>query len=70
MKTQTKSIITGGLFGGIFYALGMAGFDFVDGESFHVWKFIFHASFFGIFMGILTKYNLKKQKGKENKETE
>ncbi|MFD0992566.1 hypothetical protein [Tenacibaculum geojense] len=70
MKTQTKSIIIGGLFGGISYALGMAGFEFVDGENFQIWKFIFHASFFGIFMGFLVNYNLRKQKGKENKKTE
>ena len=68
MKSQTKSIIKGGLFGGIVYALGMAGFDFSDGESFNVWKFIFNSSFFGIFMGFMTRYNLKKQAEKEKTE--
>ncbi len=61
MKSQTKSIIKGSLFGGIIYALGMAGFDYNDGESFNVWKFIFNSSFYGIFMGFMIRYNLKKQ---------
>ena len=60
MKSQTKAIIKGGLFGGIVYALGMAGFDYVDGVNFNVWKFIFNSSFFGIFMGCMTCYNFKK----------
>jgi hypothetical protein len=60
MKTQTKSIIKGGLFGGIVYALVMLGFDFTDGENFNVWKFIFNLSSFGILMGFMTFYNLKK----------
>ena len=65
MKLKTKAIIKGGLFGGIGYALGMAGFDYYDGESFNVWEFIFNSSFFGIFMGLMTHYNLKKQSEKE-----
>ena len=69
MKTQTKSIIKGGLFGGIVYALVMLGFDFTIGENFNVWKFIFNLSSFGILMGFMTYYNLKKQleKNKSNK---
>jgi len=65
MKLKTKAIIKGGLFGGIGYALGMAGFDYYDGESFNVWEFIFNSSFFGISMGLMTHYNLKKQSEKE-----
>ena len=65
MKSQTKAIIKGGLFGGIVYALGMAGFDYCDGESFNIWKFIFNSSFFVIFMAFMTLYNLKKQAEKE-----
>jgi dipeptide/tripeptide permease len=69
MKTRTKSIIKGGLFGGIVYALVMLGFDFIDGKNFNVWKFIFNLSFFGILMGFMIYYNLKKQveKNKSNK---
>lgn len=71
MKAQTKTIIKEGLFGGIFYALAMAGFDYSDGEIFNVWKFIFNTSFFGIFMGLMTRYNLKKKQkiNKLNKKT-
>lgn len=68
MKSQTREIIKGGLFGGIVYALGMAGFDYIDGESFNGWKFLFNSSFFGIFMGFMSGYNLKKQAEKQKTE--
>jgi len=70
MTTQTKAIIKSGLISGIVYAGLMAGFDYSDGQDFRIWKFIFHASFFGIFMGFMTRYNLKKQAKKENRKTE
>ncbi len=70
MTTQTKAIIKSGLFSGIVYAGLMAGFDYSDGQDFRIWKFIFHASFFGIFMGFMTRYNLRKQAKKENNKTE
>jgi cyanate permease len=70
MKTRTKTIIKGGLIGGIVYALGMVGFDYVDGENFNIWKFIFNLSFFGIFMSLMTMYSLKKQERNENKKME
>jgi hypothetical protein len=64
MNTQTKSIIKGGLLGGVTYALVMVGFDFTDGENFNVWKFVFNSSFFGFFMGLMILYNFKKKKKK------
>jgi len=70
MTTQTKAIIKSGLISGIVYAGLMAGFDYSDGQDFRIWKFIFHASFFGIFMGFITRYNLRKQAKKENNKTE
>jgi len=70
MTTQTKAIIKSGLISGIFYAGLMAGFDYSDGQDFKIWKFIFHASFFGVFMGFMTRYNLKKKAKKENNNTE
>ncbi len=70
MNTQAKSIIKSGLFSGIVYAGLMAGFDYSDGQDFKIWKFIFHASFFGIFMALMTRYNLKKQADKEKNKTE
>lgn len=65
MKTQTKSIIIGGLLGGIVYALGMAGFDLTDRENFNLWKFIFNFLFFGISMALITRYSIKKSKNRE-----
>ena len=70
MNKKTKSIIMGGVVGGVIYASMMAGFDYSDGQDFKIWKFIFHTSFFGIFMGVLTRYNLRKQAKKENDKTE
>ena len=70
MTTQTKAIIKSGLISGIVYAGLMAGFDYYDGQDFRIWKFIFHASFFGIFMGFMSRYNLRKQAKKENNKTE
>ncbi|WP_191859361.1 hypothetical protein [Hanstruepera ponticola] len=70
MNTQTKAIIKSGLFSGIVYAGLMAGFDYSDGQDFKIWKFIFHASFFGILMALMTRYNLKKQADKEKNKTE
>ena len=69
MTTQTKAIIKSGLISGIVYAGLMAGFDYSDGQDFRIWKFIFQASFFGIFMGFMTRYNLRKQAKKENNKT-
>ena len=70
MTIQTKAIIKSGLISGIVYAGLMAGFGYFDGQDFRIWKFIFHASFFGISMGFFTRYNLKKQAKKENNKPE
>ncbi len=58
-KTRIKSSVIGGIIGGLFYALGMAGFDFIDGENFNIYKFIFQTAFLGLFMGMLTYFNVK-----------
>tara|TARA_B100000795_G_scaffold173880_1_gene131224 strand:+ start:918 stop:1118 length:201 start_codon:yes stop_codon:yes gene_type:complete len=65
MKAQTKSIIIGGLLGGIVYALVMAGFDLINRENFNLWKFIFNFIFFGISMTLMTRYSIKKSKNRE-----
>tara|TARA_B110000238_G_C15886305_1_gene335733 strand:+ start:423 stop:626 length:204 start_codon:yes stop_codon:yes gene_type:complete len=67
MNKQTKSIIIGGLFGGIVYAGIMAEFDYSDGQGFRIWKFLWSFFFFGGFMSFLTHYNLKKQSKNEKK---
>jgi len=65
MKAQTKSIIIGGLFSGIVYALLMAGFDLTDRENFNLWKFIFNFLFFGISMALMTRYSIKKSENQK-----
>jgi len=65
MNTQLKSILIGGLVGGIVYAVVMAGFDYYDGENFRIWRFVFNFLFFGTFTGFSTLYSLKKQSEKE-----
>jgi uncharacterized membrane protein YadS len=67
MNKQAKAIIKSGLFSGIVFAGLMAGFDYFEGQDFRIWKFIFHASFFGIFIGLMIRYYLKKQAEKKNK---
>ena len=69
MNTQIKTIIKSGLISGIIYAGLMAGFDYSDGQDFRMWRFIFNA-LIGIFMGLMTRYNLKKQADKEKNKTE
>ena len=59
MKTK---IIVGGLFGGIVYALIMAGFDYATGENFSMKKFILGGTFFGIFQGAIAYFSLKSQR--------
>lgn len=56
MTTQTKTKIKTGFFCGIFYAIIMAGFDFLDKENFHLLKFLFNFLFFGICMASMMKY--------------
>ena len=65
MKAQTKSIIIGGLLGGIVYALVMAGFDLINRENFNLWKFIFNFIFFGISMTLMTRYSIKKSENQK-----
>ncbi|AXT20389.1 hypothetical protein D7030_04515 [Flavobacteriaceae bacterium AU392] len=64
MNTQTKSVLKSGLISGIVYAGIMAGFDYLDGQSFRIWRFIFNILFFGILISLMTQYNLKKTSSK------
>ncbi len=61
-KSQTKSILKSGLLTGLIYALLMAGFDYSNEQSFRLFRFIINFLFFGIFMGLLAFYNIKKTK--------
>lgn len=66
MNVPTKKILKSGLISGFVYASLMAGFRHFDDKDFNIWKFLLHGSLFGIFMALLTRYNVKKQLKKEN----
>ena len=50
---------------GTVYAGGLAGFDHYTGEEFGKWKFLINFLYFAIIMGLVTRYNLKKQDKQE-----
>lgn len=58
MKAETKQILFSGIFQGIFFAAMMAAFDYSDGKEFNLWRLILAALFFGIIMGIFTKFEI------------
>ena len=68
MNKITKSTIIGGLAEGIVFAIFNAGLDFYHGHEFSIWKYIFLALIFGISMGFVTRYNIKKKLEKDNKD--
>jgi hypothetical protein len=53
VKLSLKLMIVQTIILGFIYAGIMALFGFIWGEEFNISQFIFHATFFGIFMGIL-----------------
>jgi len=61
---QTKAILIGALIGGLVYAALMTLFDYSYRQDFSIGKFSANFIFFGIFMGWLTHYNIKKQSKK------
>ena len=63
-KKQTKAILIGTLIGGLVYAALMTLFDYSHRQDFSIGKFLANVIFFGIFMGWLTHYNIKKQSKK------
>ena len=67
MKTENKIFIKVALIAGLIYAGIMAGFDYATGENFSLLKSLFHFTFFGLIMGLLARYNNKKQMGKNNR---
>ena len=68
MKPVMKSSIKAGLISGLVYAGIMTGFDFIDKEDFNIWKFLFNLTFFGIAMGYMNWYNLKKAAEEKEKD--
>ena len=59
---KTNSIIISGVLSGLTFAAFMVVFSYLNNEDFSLWKFIFHAAFFGTFMGFMVRYNQKKNK--------
>jgi|GEM_PF-3819829 len=53
VKLSLKLMIVQTIILGFTYASIMALFGFIWGEKFNIWQFIFNATFFGLFMGIL-----------------
>jgi ABC-type Mn2+/Zn2+ transport system permease subunit len=67
MKPLTKLMTLTFLLSGLVYAGVLAGFDYSEGNEFKLWKFVFNACFFGLFMALMARYNYKKKnKEKEN----
>lgn len=52
-KLNLKIMIVQSIIMGFTFASVMTLFGFIWGEKFNTWQFIFNATFFGIFMGIL-----------------
>ena len=68
MNPITKTMIKTFLFSGLIYAGIMAGYDYSEGNGFRLWRFIFLASFFGLFMALMSRYRYKKNdSSKDNK---
>ena len=61
---QTKAILIGTLIGGLVYTGLMTLFDYSHRQDLSIGKFLANFIFFGIFMGWLTHYNIKKQSRK------
>jgi hypothetical protein len=61
MNTITKKTIMSYLISGLIFASLSSGFDYYYGISFSVWKFIIKATFFGLSMAIIFRYNFKKK---------
>lgn len=61
-KLPMKTIVITGGINGLLFALFMAGFDYFNGDSFSILKFLFHFMFFGFFMAISFRYKYTKKK--------
>ena len=61
---QTKAILIGTLIGGLVYAALMTLFNYSYRQDLSIGKFLANFIFFGILMGWLTYYNIKKQSRK------
>lgn len=58
-KNKKLSPIKIGVLAGLFFALGLAGFDYVDAVSFSFKKFMFNFIFFGLSQAYITYLSVK-----------
>ena len=65
MKPENKSFLIAFLFSGSIYAIISAGFDYFNGEGFDAQKFLYNFLALGLVMGLLFRYNRRKQIKKE-----
>ena len=61
MSKLNRKTIKYGFYSGVFYASGMALFDYLEYKDFNLWKFIFGFLFFGFFTGLLFRPTLRKK---------
>jgi hypothetical protein len=64
MKKISKRTLGIWFFAGIWYALGMAGYDYLDGDEFNIWKFLINFIGFGLIMSLLIRFPDKKSSRK------
>ncbi|MBJ6367040.1 hypothetical protein [Snuella sedimenti] len=62
MNNTIKKSIKSGLISGLAFSCLMTGNDYLGGQEFNIYQFLFNTFFFGIAMGLITRYNLRKQK--------
>ncbi len=60
-KYSLKTRLIFGICSGLFFATGMAVFDYFNYEPFSLPQFIFYMFFFGLFMALAFKYKVKKE---------
>jgi len=66
MNKETKYIIKKSVLSGFLYAGLMAVYENLTGEEFRIWYSIFNFLFMGTVLGILTRYEQKKNKEQLN----
>ena len=66
MSELNRQTLKYGFYNGIFFAIGMALFDYFGQDDFNIWKFIFNLVFFGFFMGLVFRPTFRNKLNKEN----
>ena len=65
-----RQTIKYGFYNGIFFAIGMALFDYFGEDAFNIWKFIFNLVFFGLSMGLIFRPTFRNKLNGEKNKTE